>query len=77
MQGDDDVEYDVPEEDFQLGFLEPGNNESLSKSNWKEWDGGKVGGKPIWLDPEHIPSSDTLLCKNCDHPMTFLLQVLL
>ena len=72
---DQEYEYDVPEEDIQLGFLEAGPNEALATTNWKSWDGGKVGGKPIWLDPVHIPSADEMQCKNCDQPMSFLLQV--
>lgn len=77
MQVTEDVDYesDVPAEEIQLGFLEAGANEALGSTNWTNWDGGKVGGKPIWLDPVHIPSPDELQCKNCDQPMTFLLQV--
>lgn len=35
----------------------------------------KVGGKPAWLDPLHLPSADELLCPTCNDPLVFLLQV--
>jgi len=44
-------------------------------ANWTTWDGGKAGGKPVWLDPEHIPKRDRLLCDGCGKQMVFLLQV--
>ena len=34
--------------------------------NWKHWDGGKVGGLPIWLNPTlaTLPDQETLKCKS-------------
>jgi pre-rRNA-processing protein TSR4 len=47
----------------------------LLQLNWNEWDGGKCGGRPIWLNLLDIPHPDDLKCKHCQQPMAFLLQV--
>ena len=31
---------------------------------WKEWDGGKIGGKPCWINPRDIPTQ-VLRCQIC------------
>ena len=43
--------------------------------DWSSWDGGKAGGKPIWLDPKHVPTRERLLCDQCGRQMVFMLQV--
>ncbi|DAZ92708.1 TPA: hypothetical protein N0F65_012833 [Lagenidium giganteum] len=43
--------------------------------NWSEWDGGKVGGKPIWLNPATVPTIEQLTCAECTNPLSFLLQI--
>ncbi|KAI9142509.1 hypothetical protein BKA69DRAFT_1066747, partial [Paraphysoderma sedebokerense] len=55
--------------DIQLGFAEKANclNSPI--------DIAKVGGKPLWLDPEHIPSSDNLKCGVCGRNLILLLQI--
>lgn len=35
----------------------------------------KVGGKPAWLDLGLIPSSDEVICKQCNEPRIFLCQL--
>ncbi|KAL6051200.1 Programmed cell death protein 2, variant 2 [Balamuthia mandrillaris] len=35
----------------------------------------KVGGKPVWLIPKGVPSSEQLQCPHCEAPMPLLLQV--
>ncbi|KAL6040787.1 Programmed cell death protein 2 [Balamuthia mandrillaris] len=35
----------------------------------------KVGGKPVWLIPKDVPSSEQLQCPHCEAPMPLLLQV--
>jgi len=35
----------------------------------------KVGGKPVWLNPCTVPNVDTLMCRVCEEPLVFLLQI--
>ena len=56
----------------ELGFLEKvENSEDLDSSHFPS----KVGGKPAWLGPSVIPSSQEVACNVCSKPMTFLLQI--
>jgi hypothetical protein len=83
VDDDDDSLYDIEEREnvmdtdqgVQLGFLEAYSG--LLTQTWGQWDGGKVGGKPVWLNPIDIPTEQQLKCTNpdCGEPMTFLLQV--
>jgi hypothetical protein len=59
----------------QLGFVSDSRNLMFIDSNWEKWDGGKVGGKPSWLDPIRIPHYADIQCKSCNSPMIFLLQI--
>lgn len=47
--------------------------------DWSAWDGGKVGGVPVWLDPRPgaVPGADKLACPvaGCGKPMLFLVQM--
>jgi len=62
--------------DIHLGFTEIGRNNILfNNHNWSEWDGGIIGGKPIWLDPNNIINYNQLKCKKCMDQMMFLLQI--
>jgi len=60
---------------YQLGFAERGRNELFHSPNWNDWDGGRVGGFPVWLNPRDLPSPSSLLCTICSEPMKFLLQI--
>eukprot|EP00559_Dactyliosolen_fragilissimus_P008324 CAMPEP_0184860920 /NCGR_PEP_ID=MMETSP0580-20130426/5711_1 /TAXON_ID=1118495 /ORGANISM="Dactyliosolen fragilissimus" /LENGTH=507 /DNA_ID=CAMNT_0027358195 /DNA_START=53 /DNA_END=1573 /DNA_ORIENTATION=- len=31
-------------------------------TDWTQWDGGQIGGKPSWLDPVNIPNVSPLRC---------------
>ena len=56
----------------ELGFLEKCSSpEQLTSPFYPS----KVGGKPSWLDPVHLPSSDQLICKECNKPYILLLQI--
>ncbi|CAO3598547.1 unnamed protein product [Absidia cylindrospora] len=35
----------------------------------------KSGGKPAWLNPEHVLTVDQVTCSSCDQPMVLLLQL--
>ena len=79
---DDDDDDDIiknsidSDDEIHLGFTEEGRkNIMFNNNNWSEWDGGIVGGKPIWLDPLNIIHYSMLQCKKCTEPMTFLLQI--
>jgi pre-rRNA-processing protein TSR4 len=57
---------------IQLGFSEPiqVDDEGVSNvahysPNWKQWDGGKIGGKPSWINPRDIPKGTPFTCPNC------------
>jgi len=82
---DSDLEVDV-DEDVQLGFLLFEKNDQLRdgasdgcelfvQSNWAEWDGGNVGGIPLWLDPRSIPLSSQLQCSHCKSQLVHLLHL--
>lgn len=70
---DDDLN---DESEIQLGFVEEGRNKLFHEKDWTTWDGGKVGGKPVWLDYEHIPSTQDMQCKICQETLLLLVQVI-
>ena len=83
---DDDDEDDLQGCNVQLGFLEPYeiddfpggfkvDNNLFYNKHTEEWDGGKVGGWPIWLNPNLPDSKTQLACKFCEAQLSFLLQV--
>ncbi|CAM9137286.1 unnamed protein product [Chrysoparadoxa australica] len=77
----DDYEDEAGTGTIHLGFLDPIYESvapiitSFDNPDWRDWDGGKVGGQPVWLDPEHIPAKGTVVCQHCGGPMSFMLQV--
>jgi len=54
----------------QLGFSEPLEEPcdiemvAHNSPQWKDWDGGKIGGKPSWINPRDIPKK-ILRCVVC------------
>lgn len=61
------------EPEIFLGFAEE-TKEDLSTQFPDRLD-GKIGGKPLWLDPVHLPEMDVLKCLHCQKPMPLLLQI--
>jgi pre-rRNA-processing protein TSR4 len=65
---------------IDLGFSSPinvnaGSSVALANDDWHNWDGGKIGGFPIWLVPDSLPSDDILKCEHCERMMPMLLQL--
>lgn len=57
------------EQKVQLGFCVPIEDDdhlqevAHRSADYRVWDGGQVGGQPVWLDPEHLPTKVT--CRQC------------
>ena len=68
-------------DNVQLGFLIPMKDQEseyvdlFHEQDWSSWDGGKVGGRPAWLDPSNIPSPDELKCAHCSSQMIHLMHL--
>ncbi|GMT20573.1 hypothetical protein PFISCL1PPCAC_11870, partial [Pristionchus fissidentatus] len=58
-----------------LGFAAPYDVDDLYRLSSCYLPLGKVGGKPAWLNPVHVPKSEEMVCKSCSKPLCFLLQV--
>ena len=67
------------ESHVELGFLEEESPDSLTASPSNQTSSNffpsKVGGRPVWLDPVHLPSPEQLECKTCRKPCLLLLQM--
>ena len=76
---DEDIHGDDEEGEIdtgvQLGFMSETRNAMFADLNWEHWDGGKVGGKPVWLNSVGIPVPADLICRCCKSPLMFLLQI--
>ncbi|PNW84571.1 hypothetical protein CHLRE_03g149500v5 [Chlamydomonas reinhardtii] len=73
-QPHDPVEEEEEPDEIQwnLGFVEePEKPHLLMRHRFPS----KVGGRPAWLDPLRLPSTDMLTCKASGKPLDFLLQV--
>eukprot|EP01101_Sappina_pedata_P007148 TRINITY_DN3729_c0_g1_i1.p1 TRINITY_DN3729_c0_g1~~TRINITY_DN3729_c0_g1_i1.p1 ORF type:complete len:409 (+),score=161.12 TRINITY_DN3729_c0_g1_i1:149-1375(+) len=55
----------------QLGFL----SKMEAVSSYPFLFPSKVGGKPIWLNPQTLPTPSWLICTSCKKPLPLLLQV--
>eukprot|EP00978_Attheya_sp_CCMP212_P025492 scaffold82091_cov52-Attheya_sp.AAC.2 len=98
-KAEDEEDHDhADEEVVQLGFSMPledpeeeDGSVSISLGHdsvqwWEDWDGGKLGGRPSWLNPRDVPSADELHCSCCsgnnisnssnaNTPMQFIVQL--
>jgi len=68
---DDDAEH-CSGRDVMLGFLEPPEH---PKAMLRHYFPCKVGGKPAWLNPVHLPTPSQLTCVHCGNPLVFMLQL--
>ena len=71
-----DSPQSIEERKIQLGFSEPiesPDHVAHRSPNFNDWDGGQIGGRPNWLEPEHLPLVRP--CEKCDTPMMFLCQL--
>ncbi|KAG0261457.1 Programmed cell death protein 2 [Actinomortierella ambigua] len=69
-----EIDHDNQEPAVMLGFAEPIDLEENGPLTAQDFP-SKIGGLPIWLNPEHIPESKDLTCGLCKQPMAFLLQL--
>jgi pre-rRNA-processing protein TSR4 len=82
VDSDDDEGSASDDEDedtnLQLGFVEELDEDEEPMFNtldWTQWDGGKIGGAPCWLNPVHLPDPEAMACSFCQEPLSFLLQI--
>ncbi|KAG0198655.1 Programmed cell death protein 2 [Mortierella sp. GBA30] len=67
-------EHDQEEAQVMLGFAEPVDLEEHGPLLAEDFC-SKIGGLPIWLNPEHVLDTKEMMCNVCHNPMTFLLQL--
>ncbi|TKR78093.1 hypothetical protein L596_018955 [Steinernema carpocapsae] len=58
-----------------LGFCEVLDSDELYRLKSHYFPDGKVGGKPSWLNPVDLPSTEDLVCPGCTKGMAFLAQL--
>ncbi|CAI2349251.1 unnamed protein product [Caenorhabditis sp. 36 PRJEB53466] len=66
---------DAHDEPVNLGFGLEIDPDELYRLRSQFLPLGKIGGKPAWLNPKTLPKSSDLLCKVCQKPLCFLMQV--
>ena len=54
---------------MELGFLEE------PEDGRSDIFPSKIGGKPVWLDRQSLPTDESLTCQQCGKPLVFLLQI--
>ncbi|KAF9428883.1 Programmed cell death protein 2 [Podila epigama] len=73
---DPDVDMEdteVEEAQVMLGFAEPVDLEEHGPLKAEDFC-SKIGGLPLWLNPQHVLNSKEMLCEQCSKPMALLLQ---
>lgn len=65
------------EKEVELGFAEEidGDDEVRRLQMTSAFFPSKIGGIPAWLNPQDLPNSNRMICKICQKPTAFLLQV--
>ncbi|KAF8930440.1 Programmed cell death protein 2 [Haplosporangium gracile] len=74
MDRDQDQDHALEEAQVMLGFAEPVDLEEHGPLLAEDFC-SKMGGLPIWLNPEHVLDTKDMSCDQCHKPMTFLLQL--
>lgn len=81
-QGYESTDSEDEEQDMvDLGFAVRETDEDAPSRqlhqllDWSKWDGGRIGGRPSWLNPKDVPSHQDLTCSHCQDPMIFVLQI--
>lgn len=70
-----DIDSDIESEeelDWLLGFAEAARH---SRDLLRHAFPSKIGGRPAWLDPLHLPTKEQLTCSTSGSTLQFLLQV--
>ena len=64
------------ENEVELGFAEEIDDDAVRRLPMTSaFFPSKIGGTPAWLNLQDLPDSNRLLCKICQKPMAFLVQV--
>ncbi|KAI3431726.1 hypothetical protein D9Q98_004768 [Chlorella vulgaris] len=70
--GGSDAESEEERCEWLLGFVQPPRKRTdLLRHRFPS----KVGGRPAWLDPLHLPTEEQLTCRVTGKPLNYLLQV--
>ncbi|PRQ71050.1 Proteophosphoglycan ppg4 [Rhodotorula toruloides] len=68
-----DYDDEIDEDEVELGLLQP---MPVKKEDWDiDYAVGKIGGKPVWLDPRSPLAPEDVECGACGRTMSMLLQV--
>ncbi|KAI8346048.1 programmed cell death protein 2 [Mortierella sp. GBAus27b] len=62
------------ESQVMLGFAEPVDLEEQGPLRAEDFC-SKIGGLPLWLNPENVLNTKEMMCDQCHKPMAFLLQL--
>ncbi len=81
LEGEEEEEEDLdPARGFELGTVIADEAHPCpwlhdGELNWSYWGSGKVGGRPSWLNPRDLPSTEQMKCSSCGDPMALVLQL--
>lgn len=54
--GDSSDDDSFGESTVQLGVIAKESNALFLDSDWRNWDGGKIGGRPVWFSKLYLRS---------------------